>query len=148
MWFYFNCQRSSALRLSSTLYSFPVRCLGQDVEFDLSVPDHCLFIYFEINKTNVFSHCELSWYTHTILQGKCEYYFTPASPLCINMYYTIWAANKKGAIRLHECAGWSAPLLFTYGINRFSHVLFNLPHKITCKSGISQCWNDYHIHPF
>ena len=25
---------------------FPVWCLGQDMEFDLSVPDHCLFIYF------------------------------------------------------------------------------------------------------
>ena len=29
--------------------------------------------------------------------------------------------TTKVLIRLHGCAGWSAPLLFTYGINRFSH---------------------------
>ena len=27
----------------------------------------------------------------------------------------------KALIRLHGCGGWSAPLLFAYGINRFSH---------------------------
>ena len=32
-------------------------------------------------------------------------------------------------IRLHECAGWSAPLLFEYGINRFSH---DMAHIIEC----------------
>ena len=26
--------------------SFPVRCLGQDVNSIVSVPDHCIFIYF------------------------------------------------------------------------------------------------------
>ena len=25
-------------------------CLGQDVEFDLSVPDHCFFIFFDQNQ--------------------------------------------------------------------------------------------------
>ena len=36
--------------------------------------------------------------------------------------YTIKAANNtKVLIRLHGCAGRSAPLLFAYGINRFSH---------------------------
>ena len=29
-------------------------------------------------------------------------------------------------IRLHGCAGWSVPLLFAYGINRFSHDLAHL----------------------
>ena len=29
--------------------------------------------------------------------------------------------TTKVLIRLHECAGGSAPLLFAYGINRFSH---------------------------
>ena len=29
--------------------------------------------------------------------------------------------TTKMLIRLRRCAGWSAPLLFTYGINRFSH---------------------------
>ena len=29
--------------------------------------------------------------------------------------------KTKVLIRLHGCAGWSAPLLFAYGINRFSH---------------------------
>ena len=29
--------------------------------------------------------------------------------------------TTKVVISLHECAGWSAPLLFTYGKNRFSH---------------------------
>ena len=29
--------------------------------------------------------------------------------------------RTKALIRLRGCAGWSAPLLFTYGINRFSH---------------------------
>ena len=29
--------------------------------------------------------------------------------------------TKTVLIRLHECAGWSAPLLFAYGKSRFSH---------------------------
>ena len=29
--------------------------------------------------------------------------------------------TTKALIRLRGCAGWSAPLLFAYGINRFSH---------------------------
>ena len=29
--------------------------------------------------------------------------------------------TRKALIRLRGCAGWSAPLLFAYGINRFSH---------------------------
>ena len=29
--------------------------------------------------------------------------------------------TTKALIRLCRCAGWSAPLLFAYGINRFSH---------------------------
>ena len=29
--------------------------------------------------------------------------------------------TTKVLIRLHRCAGWSAPLLFAHGINRFSH---------------------------
>ena len=29
--------------------------------------------------------------------------------------------TTKVLIRLRRCAGWSAPLLFAYGINRFSH---------------------------
>ena len=29
--------------------------------------------------------------------------------------------TTKVLIRLRGCAGWSAPLLFAYGINRFSH---------------------------
>ena len=29
--------------------------------------------------------------------------------------------STKALIRLHGCAGWSAPLWFAYGINRFSH---------------------------
>ena len=29
--------------------------------------------------------------------------------------------TTKALIRLHRCTGWSAPLLFAYGINRFSH---------------------------
>ena len=29
--------------------------------------------------------------------------------------------TTKVLIRLRRCAGWSAPLLFTYGMNRFSH---------------------------
>ena len=31
-----------------------------------------------------------------------------------------WRTTKT-VIRLHGCAGWSAPLLFAYGKNRFSH---------------------------
>ena len=31
--------------------------------------------------------------------------------------------KKKNAIKLHGCAGWSAPLLFAYSINRVSHDL-------------------------
>ena len=34
----------------------------------------------------------------------------------------------KALIRLRECAGWSAPLLFTYGINRFS---CDVAHTVT-----------------
>ena len=30
--------------------------------------------------------------------------------------------TTKALISLHRCAGWSAPLLIAYGINRFSHV--------------------------
>ena len=29
--------------------------------------------------------------------------------------------TTKALIRLHRCSGWSAPLLFVCGINRFSH---------------------------
>ena len=32
----------------------------------------------------------------------------------------------KALIRLHGCAGWSVPLLFAYGINRFSHDVAHL----------------------
>ena len=35
--------------------------------------------------------------------------------------------TTKVLIRLHECAGWSAPLVFAYGINRFSQ---NMAHII------------------
>ena len=53
-------------------------------------------------------------------------------------FYTIQAANNKGAdqparmttkvlISLRECAGWSAPLLFAYGKNRFSHDMAHIP---------------------
>ena len=31
--------------------------------------------------------------------------------------------TTKALIRLRGCAGWSAPLLFAYDINRFSHVV-------------------------
>ena len=37
--------------------------------------------------------------------------------------------TTKALIRLHECAGWSVPLLFAYGINRFSH---DLAQIISC----------------
>ena len=32
----------------------------------------------------------------------------------------------KALIRLHGCAGWSAPLLFAYGLNGFSHDVAHL----------------------
>ena len=35
--------------------------------------------------------------------------------------HIIKAAKTKVQIRLRGCAGWSAPLWFAYGINRFSH---------------------------
>ena len=38
-------------------------------------------------------------------------------------------------IRLRGCAGWSAPLLFAYGINRFSHNVAQLTSKETSRSG-------------
>ena len=34
--------------------------------------------------------------------------------------------TTKALIRLRGCAGWSAPLLFAYGINRFSHDVAHL----------------------
>ena len=34
--------------------------------------------------------------------------------------------TTKAMIRLRKCAGWSAPLLFAYGINRFSHDVAHL----------------------
>ena len=34
--------------------------------------------------------------------------------------------TTKALIRLRGCAGWSAPLLFAYGKNRFSHDVFQL----------------------
>ena len=42
--------------------------------------------------------------------------------------------TTKALIRLHRCAGWSATLLFTYGINRFSHYM---AHIMYCLSGNS-----------
>ena len=36
--------------------------------------------------------------------------------------------TTKALIRLRSCAGWSAPLLFSYGISRFSH---NVAHMTT-----------------
>ena len=37
--------------------------------------------------------------------------------------------TTKVLIRLHGCAGWSAPLFFTYGINRFSHNVAHIAFK-------------------
>ena len=34
--------------------------------------------------------------------------------------------RTKALISLRGCAGWSAPLLFAYGINRFSHDLAHI----------------------
>ena len=44
---------------------------------------------------------------------------------------TILSKQRKTEvlIRLHWCAGWSAPLLFTYGINRFSHDMAHMLEK-------------------
>ena len=42
-------------------------------------------------------------------------------------------------IRLHECAGWSAALLFVYGINRFSHVVAHILYVRTGKDLVRQC---------
>ena len=37
--------------------------------------------------------------------------------------------TAKALIRLHGCTGCSAPLLFAYGINRFSH---DMAHTVPC----------------
>ena len=45
--------------------------------------------------------------------------------------------TTKVLIRLHGCAGLSAPLLFTYGINRFSHDVAQIRqclHKIQAQT--------------
>ena len=36
----------------------------------------------------------------------------------------------KALIRLHRCASWSVPLLFAYGINRFSHDVAHLARSL------------------
>ena len=38
----------------------------------------------------------------------------------------------KALIRLRGCAGWSAPLLFAYGINRFAHDAAQIKAPNTC----------------
>ena len=48
----------------------------------------------------------------------------------------------KVLIRLRGCAGWSAPLLFAYGINRFSH---DVAHKTAFSDG-TLYYRMIHIH--
>ena len=45
--------------------------------------------------------------------------------------------TTKALIRLRGCAGWSAPLLFAYGINRFSH---DVAHFISDRNSCSKQW--------
>ena len=40
--------------------------------------------------------------------------------------------TRKALIRLRRCAGWSAPLLYAYGINRFSHDVAQLCFSYIC----------------
>ena len=40
--------------------------------------------------------------------------------------------TTKALIRLRGCAGWSVSLLFTYGINTFSHGLAQMNDTISC----------------
>ena len=42
--------------------------------------------------------------------------------------------TTKTLFRLCGCAGWSAPLVFTYGINRFSHDLAQVESLQSCGS--------------
>ena len=39
--------------------------------------------------------------------------------------------TTKVLIRLFGCAGWSAPLLFAYGINRFSHDMVHITYHLS-----------------
>ena len=49
-------------------------------------------------------------------------------------YYTTKQQTTKLLIRLCGCTVWSQPLLFTYGINRFSHHVAHLiPNMVTFK---------------
>ena len=41
--------------------------------------------------------------------------------------------TTKTLIRLRGCAGWSAPLLFAYGINRFSDDMAQIIFRAVCK---------------
>ena len=40
--------------------------------------------------------------------------------------------TTKALIRLLGCTGWSAPLLFVYGINRFSHDVAHIKEQFPC----------------
>ena len=56
----------------------------------------------------------------------------------------------KVLIRLRGCAGWSAPLLFTYGRNRFSHVMSHFIHPVSniCSQQnllLTQQWFDIYV---
>ena len=41
-----------------------------------------------------------------------------------------WQRKTKALIRLRGCAGLSAPLLFAYGINRFSHDVAQIKKRV------------------
>ena len=82
-----------------------------------------------LSQENLFSEFPTSWNSNQ-----------PAKPQKLAWVLKFWRyqvlfkqLTTKVLIRLHGCAGWSAPLLFAYGINRFSHDMLHLDQAILLK---------------
>ena len=53
--------------------------------------------------------------------------------------------TTKVQIRLRGCAGWSAPLLFAYGKNRFSHDVAHICSAAQCHCNLRTWWLTSHV---
>ena len=84
------------------LCSFPIWCLGHDVEFDVSVPDHFLFIYFR----HVLIYDDGAFLSHsgTCVNAKTIWwilaFYTYIDP-CRGYLHFIWVINAQFSVNRH-----------------------------------------------
>ena len=79
-----------------------------------------LKIWWVMSQENLFS-AVCGQVTHKPACSTTETSWNPAT--LANTTSKQWTTKVHGLIRLHGCAGWSVPLLFTYGTRQASHVV-------------------------